>query len=62
MQTSPDIYNQVIKGLQEIDGVLQSRREAEKGAWLEVAKQAQGFDPQIAIVEQPFGIDRVFEA
>jgi serine/threonine-protein phosphatase 2A regulatory subunit B' len=60
LQTSPEIYDQVIKGLQEIEALTASRLKTEQGAWLEVARQAEGFDHGIRIVNRPFAIDRVF--
>jgi serine/threonine-protein phosphatase 2A regulatory subunit B' len=62
MQTAPDVYDQVIKGLPEIEQHMAMRQAAEKGAWLEVAKQAAGFDTAIAIVEKPTPIDQLFAA
>jgi serine/threonine-protein phosphatase 2A regulatory subunit B' len=60
MQTAPEVYDQVIKGLSEIEQHLAMRQEAEKGAWLEVAKQAAGFDSSIKIVEKPRALAQLF--
>jgi serine/threonine-protein phosphatase 2A regulatory subunit B' len=60
MQTAPEVYDQVIKGLPEIEQHFAMRQEAEKGAWQEVAKQAAGFDPAIVIVPRPAGLEQTF--
>jgi hypothetical protein len=60
MQIAPEIYDQVMKGLPEIEQHMSRRLEAEKGAWFEVAKQAEGFDPDVGIVHLPRSIDELF--
>jgi serine/threonine-protein phosphatase 2A regulatory subunit B' len=60
MQTGPEVYDQVMKGLSEIDRHQAMRQEAEKGAWLEVAKQAESYDEDIRIIERPRKIDELF--
>jgi serine/threonine-protein phosphatase 2A regulatory subunit B' len=62
MQTCPEIYDQIMKGISEIEQHQKLRYEAEKGAWFEVAKQAEGFDNSIHIIELPLRIDELFSS
>jgi serine/threonine-protein phosphatase 2A regulatory subunit B' len=60
MQTSPDIYEEVKKAMQQIEDVLTQRRMAEMGAWMEVAKIAAEEDPEVQVVNYPATVDVVF--
>jgi serine/threonine-protein phosphatase 2A regulatory subunit B' len=60
MQVAPEVYEQVTKGFQGIEAHAAMRVEAEKGAWLEVARQAEGYDSDISIVHLPGPIEQLF--
>jgi serine/threonine-protein phosphatase 2A regulatory subunit B' len=60
MQIAPEVYEQITKGFQGIETHAAMRVEAEKGAWMEVARQVEGYDPDIRVVHLPAPIEQLF--
>ena len=60
MQTSPEIYDQVYKGLDEIEAIFHKKTEQEKGAWLELVGIAQAADPELQFNEKLGTVDNIF--
>lgn len=60
MQTAPPIYEQVSKGVKEIEQVMANTVQKEKELWSQIIAQAQANDADVKVIEKPRPFDDVF--
>ncbi|OHT13988.1 Serine/threonine-protein phosphatase 2A 56 kDa regulatory subunit delta 1 isoform [Tritrichomonas foetus] len=61
MQIAPELYDQVYRGLDEIEAILNKKTEQEKGAWIELKGLANDVDPELEFTNFPNTVENVFK-